>query len=91
MNNDLITLKNWLNMNKLSLNALKTKCMFIATRQKVATLPEHPNVTIDGNQIERVNTYKCLGLEFDEGLTWDVHIAKVISKATQVIGRLTED
>ena len=51
MNNDLITLKNWLNMNKLSLNALKTKCMFIATRQKVATLPEHPNVTIDGNQI----------------------------------------
>ena len=33
MNNDLITLKNWLNMNKLSLNALKTKCMFIATPQ----------------------------------------------------------
>ena len=33
MNNDLITLKNWLNMNKLSLNALKTKCMFIATHK----------------------------------------------------------
>ena len=62
--------------------------MFIATRQKLATLPEHPNVTIDGNQIEQVKTYKCLGLEFDEGLTWDAHIAKVISKVTQVIGVL---
>ena len=51
MNNDLITLKNWLNTNKLSLDAIKTKCMFIATRQKIVTLPEHPNVTIDGNPI----------------------------------------
>ena len=51
MNNDLITLKNWLNTNKLSLDAIKTKCMFIATRQKIVTPPEHPNVTIDGNPI----------------------------------------
>ena len=27
-------------------------------------------------------------MEFDEGFTWDAHIAKVISKVTQVIGIL---
>jgi hypothetical protein len=30
LNDDLKTLQNWLNLNKQSLNAIKTKCMFIA-------------------------------------------------------------
>ena len=39
MNRDLHALDDWLNKNKLSLNVIKTKCMFIGTRQKLATLP----------------------------------------------------
>ena len=38
LNDDLKTLQNWLNSNKLSLNAIKTKCMFIASRQKLSTM-----------------------------------------------------
>ena len=88
MNSDLLSLRNWLNINKLSLNTLKTKCMFIATRHKLATLQSQPTVAIDGNIIERVKKYKCLGLELDECLMWDEHIAQITSKITKIIGVL---
>ena len=45
MNRDLHALDDWLNKNKLSLNVIKTKCMFIGTRQKLATLPS-PHQTV---------------------------------------------
>jgi hypothetical protein len=57
MNSDLNTLKSWLDANKLvSLNALKTKCMFISTRHRLATTPD----------IKRVNqkTHKSLGIDW---------------------------
>ena len=67
---------------------IKTKCMFIGTRQKLATLPSQPAVEIDGNYIERVKNFKCLGLNVDETLTWDAHIATMTSKVAKVIGVL---
>ena len=62
--------------------------MFIATRHKLATLQSQPTVAIDGNIIERVKKYKCLGLELDECLMWDEHIAQITSKITKIIGVL---
>ena len=88
MNRDLHTLDDWLNKNKLSLNVIETKCMFIGTRQKLATLPSQPAVEIDGNYIERVKNFKCLCLNVDETLTWDAHIATITSKVAKVIGVL---
>ena len=88
LNDDLKTLQNWLNLNKLSLNAIKTKCMFMASRQKLSTIPEEPNIAISGNKIERVRSYKCLGLKLDESLTWEHHVSTIISKVSKVIGVL---
>ena len=88
LNDDLKTLQNWLNLNKLSLNAIKTKCMFMASRQKLSTIPEEPNITISGNKIERVRSYKCLGLKLDESLTREHHVSTIISKVSKVIGVL---
>lgn len=31
-------------------------------------------------KLERVNQFKCLGLRFDERLTWAPHIQKLINK-----------
>jgi hypothetical protein len=59
--------------------------MFIASRKKLTTIPEEPNVGISRNKIERVKTYKCLGLEPDEGLIWESHISAIISKVSKVI------
>jgi hypothetical protein len=73
LNDDLKTLQNWLNLNKLSLNAIKTKCMFMASRQKLSTIPEEPNFAISGNKIER-------RLKLDESLTcMEHHVCTIIS------------
>ena len=74
MNNDLNILKSRLDGNKLSLNALKTRCMFISTRHKLATIPEQPEISANGHNIKRVKIYKSLGIELDELLSWDEHI-----------------
>ena len=86
-NKDLHALDDWLK-NKLSLNVIKTKCMFIGTRKKLATLLSQPAVKIDGNYIESVKNFKCLGLNVDETLTWDAHIATITSRVAKVIGVL---
>ena len=88
LNDDRNTLQNWLNLNKLSLNAIKTKCMFMASRQKLNTIPDEPNIAIAGNKIETVKSCKCLGLKLDESLTWEHHVSNVISKVSKVIGVL---
>jgi hypothetical protein len=66
-------------MNKLSLNVMKTKYMFFASRQKLSNIPEQLDISISGNEIKRVKSYKCLGLELDVGLTWDSHVSAIVS------------
>ena len=52
MNSDLNILKSWLDAKQLSLNALKTKCMFISTRHKLATIPDQPEISANGHHIK---------------------------------------
>ena len=80
INNDLKNVHVWLNANRLSLNTTKTKCMFLGTRHKLGLLPENPDISINGCQIERVITYKCLGVHVDELITWESHINFVSKK-----------
>ena len=54
-------------------------------RQKLSTIPEEPNIAISGNKIERVRSYKCLGLKLDESLTWEHHVSTIISKVIGVL------
>ncbi len=76
-------------MNKLSLNVMKTKYMFVASRQRLSNIPEQLDISISGIEIERVKSYiKCLGLELDEGLTWESHVSAITSKVSKVIGVL---
>lgn len=84
MNNDIITLQRSLK----SLSAFKTNCMFIARRKKLTNTPEQPDVSITCNKIERVKTYKCLGLELEEVLSWEARVSAVISNVSKAIGLL---
>ena len=56
LTHDLGNLKQWLDSNRLSLNVLKTKCLFTDTRQKISLLPSDPHISLDGYSIERVNS-----------------------------------
>ena len=37
---------------------------------------------------ERVNSYKCLGVQLDETLSWEAHISQVVRKVAKVLAAL---
>jgi hypothetical protein len=81
----------WCNYNKLSLNCTKTKLM-IFTNRKVTFQP----LIVKGKEIERVKSYKYLGLHIDEKLKHKIHLKKLTAKmsslcyATSQINRLMQ-
>ena len=81
INIDLQFLQNWLIANRLTLNVLKTEFMLVGSRQRVATLTQELDLSINGISLKRVNSSKCLGVEIDEFLTWDAHISSVSKKS----------
>ena len=88
LTHDLSNLKQWLDSNRPSLNVLKTKCLFTGTRHKISLPPSEPHICLDEHLIERVNSYKCLGVQLDETLSWEVHISEVVSKVVKVLAAL---
>ena len=85
LTHDLSNLKKWLNSNRLSLNVLKTKCLFTGTRNKISLLPSEPYICLDGYLIERVNSYS---VQVDETLSWEAHISEVVGKVAKVLAAL---
>ena len=69
---------NWCNKNYLCLNVSKTKEMCIDFR-KNQRCPEP--VYIKGEAVERVGTYKYLGVVFDRRLNWKENINSVVKKS----------
>ena len=64
----------WLKMNKLALNVLKTEFMIINTSQRLNILDQTPEtrpyiISVDGCQIRRIKSVKYLGLIVDDALT----------------------
>lgn len=59
----------------------KTKTMFF-TRKRVR---EELKLKLYGQELERVNKFKFLGLWFDERITWGVHIQSIIDKSKKVL------
>ena len=88
LTSDLGNLKQWLDSNRLSLNVLKTKCLFTGTRQKISLLPSELHIYLDGHSIERVNSCRCLGVQVDKTLSWEAHIFEVVSKVAKVLAAL---
>ena len=42
-------------------------------------------VSIDGNEIELVNSAKLLGITISDNLTWNAHVNEVVKKASKKI------
>ena len=83
--NELNKIHLWLQNNKLSLNAEKTKCITFHTRQK------HINpilYSINGVEIENVDSFKFLGIFLNNHLTWSTHIGMIANKLSKIIGIL---
>ena len=65
----------WTEEKKMKLNTKKTKCMIInPSRNKQFTT----NLTLQGEPIEIVDSYKSLGIHISNDLKWDLNTAKIV-------------
>ena len=85
INSEIENITEWLAVNKLSLNAKKTKYMIFHHPQRNI---KHiiPNLTINGIIIERVSSFNFLGLTIDEKMTWKQHTIKIANKISRSLG-----
>lgn len=87
---DLNLIANWLRINKLTLNATKTKYMII----KACAATNHSNdlnLRIDNNILSRVTSFKYMGITLQENLKWNLHIDSICRKImgiTSIVNRL---
>ena len=83
MGKDLEKLKTcWIAANKLTLNIVKTEYMLVGSRQRIATQKEVLNLSVNEITLQQVQNAKCLGVTFDENLTWESHLTNVIRKVS---------
>ena len=66
LNKDLKTLGNWLHVNKLSANLVKTEYMIIASASKLKFVNYSPFITLSKKRIKRVHWTDYVGLVMDE-------------------------
>ncbi len=75
---EMSTLTKWCQENHLSLNIDKTKELVVDFNRQSR---EHTPITIYKTPVERVNSFKFLGVRITEDLTWFAHTDAVLKKS----------
>ena len=86
INAELTKISDWLVVNKLSLNASKTKFMVFHNYQRTLAENDIPQLMINNTIIEKVNEFNFLGLTINEFLNWRSHSAKITNKISRTLG-----
>ena len=77
----------WTSNNKMELNSKKTKDMWICFSNKI---PEPPPLFCGTETIERVETFKLLGVWQQNNLKWNTHVHQTVRKACKKLFHLRE-
>ena len=83
---EFVKICNWLQVNKLSLNILKTEHTVIRTEQMLTQMGSIPKIKIGNSYLKRVVKTKSLGLIIGDYLRWEEHIDFIWSKTKRNIG-----
>ena len=83
VNDELVNIDDWLKSNKLTPNYTKTKSMIISHDKNTKSNFE---VTINKVPISNCNSFKYLGIIFDDDLKWKAHFEHVSKKMSQAAG-----
>lgn len=78
------SIEQWSSDNHLQLNVLKCKTMTISRKRS----PSHPAnpLLLNGEALEKVDSYKYLGLLLTADLSWSSHISGICAKARKILG-----
>ena len=86
LNAELQKLCVWFKSNKLYLNVKKTNYILFGRKHTNDELNMH--LYIDGNELERTESTKFLGVYIDSKLTWSMHVNHISVKMSQGLGIL---
>ena len=86
INNDLKNLTNWLNANKISLNASKTELVFFKPKRKHIELDL--KIKLNRKRLFSTESVKYLGVQIDKELNWKTHIDFIALKLNRAIAML---
>ena len=87
INSDLCKVKQYFDINKLSINVQKCQFMLIGTHQSIAKMAD-VRIHINNEPLKHVSVAKYLGMYIDSNLKWDDHINSMIPKMSSKIGIL---
>ena len=88
LNSELDSLNNWCNSNGLKINSSKTKSMFFK-KSNDPTLPDDiPPISLNGVEIEKVESFKYLGILLDSHLNFKAHSQLVENRTSSAVARL---
>ena len=68
----------------------KTKCMVIATRQKLQREPLRLKLFIEQKQIDQVNRHRVLGVTLDSEFKWLPHLDNVLKNVSRNLYLLSQ-
>ena len=80
--------ENWCSNNNLSLNVNKMKEIVIDFRERKG---EHAPVYINGDEVERVESFMFLGVQITNNLSWSPHADTIVKKAHQRLYFLSKE
>ncbi len=81
-------LTSWCQDNCLSLNVSKTKELIVDFRKR--HLRPYTPLMVSGTPVERVSSFKYLGVNISKDLTWTTHIQAQVKKARQRLYHLRQ-
>ena len=87
INEELNKISGWLKVNKLSLNAKKSKFMIF---KRVNKTVEPLSLKIENTNIERVTNFYFLGLTISDNLEWKTRVQKIANKCSRTTGILNK-
>ena len=85
LNEDLASLSKCLDRNVMKANVSKTKTMILGTPPRISRIRD-VNIIMNGIAVERVNTFKYLGITIDANLQWNDQINNICRKMCNSLG-----
>ena len=84
MQQDVLAIERWSTNNFLTLNSAKCKVMVVSRKKS----PYYQPLLLNDVAVDRVESFKYLGINISHDLTWSFHISRICAKARQSLGLL---
>ena len=86
LNPDFRKLCEWLEINKLSLNFMKTELLLFGSQSQLRNFDDLVGIRIKGKVVRRANSTEYLGTILDEGMRWDERVSYISYMILRNIG-----